>query len=307
VAPLILAAAGGLALGIAFAILRGFGPRYRVGRLLAVAPRVSVAEARRLAASGEARYVRIDGRIDSEAEFEDQDHRPLVLRRTTFHWRERGSQGAWKLVEPPRVEVVPFVAREGLDEIAVDGPALGEGLIVVPRESIGHVRDLGDRAPAGSEPDAQLRLRVEHVSSVDHAAILGVPALDAAGAPTIGPGLGRPLVLTVLEDEEAMRVLTGGATGRSRLAIACLAAGAALLGLAAVWFLVEAVVGGGVASALAATPEPTIRAGTDVRSGDAPGFVGSPLLAVGVVAAVAILSVVATLAYVRLTGGRRGR
>jgi hypothetical protein len=303
VAPLILTAAGGLALGIAFAILRGFGPRYRVGRLLAVVPKVSVSEARAIAEAGDARYVRIDGRIDTEAEFEDQDHRPLVLRRTTFHWRATPGTGAWLLVEPPRVEAVPFVVREGLDEIAIDADALGDGLVVIPRESVGRVSDLGDRAPSGSQPDAELRLRVEHLSSVEHATVLGVPARDDAGVVTIGPGLGRPLILTVLEDQEAMRVLTGGATGRSRLAVACLAGGAALLALAAVWFLVETLVGGGAAVALAATPEPTIRPGSDIRSGDAPGFVGSPLLAVGAVVGVAIVSVAATLAYVRLTRG----
>ena len=76
--------AGVVALGIAAAILRGFGRGYRIGRLLAVAPRLSVAEAVQLAESGRAGYVRIEGRIDSEAEWEDADHRPLVLRRTTF-------------------------------------------------------------------------------------------------------------------------------------------------------------------------------------------------------------------------------
>ena len=78
-----------------------------------------------------------------------------------------------------------------------------------------------------------------------------------------------------------MRVLTGGATGRSRVAIACLAAGASLLGLAAAWWLVDALVGGGAATALAASPDPTLRPGTDTRtSGGGPGFVGEPLLAV---------------------------
>ncbi|HYL40456.1 MAG TPA: hypothetical protein VET90_04040, partial [Candidatus Binatus sp.] len=85
--PMVPAVLGVLALVAALAILRSFGPRYRVGRLLATAPAVSVAEAVRLATSGEARYVRIDGRIDSEAEFEDADHRPLVLRRTTLEQR----------------------------------------------------------------------------------------------------------------------------------------------------------------------------------------------------------------------------
>src|ERR1044071_9894652 len=63
VGPLLLGAAGVLALGIAAAILRSFGRRYRVGRLLAVVPQRPVAEAIRIAEAGETRYVRIDGRI----------------------------------------------------------------------------------------------------------------------------------------------------------------------------------------------------------------------------------------------------
>jgi hypothetical protein len=305
VAPLILAAAGGLVLGVALAILRGFGAGYRVGRLLAVAPKVSVAEALRLAASAELRYVRIDGRIDSDAEFEDQDHRPLVYRRTTLHWRRSPGRGAWVELEAPRIETVPFRVSEGLDELTVDGASLGAGLVVVARESVGRVRDLGDRAPDDVPPDAEVRLRIEYLSSVDHATVLGVPARGADGEPTIGPGLGRPLVITTLEDGEAMRVLTGGATRRSRVAVACLAAGAILIGAAAVWFLVETLVGSGVQIALAGTPEPTVRPGSDLRSGGAAGVVGAPLLAIATVAAIAVLAMAATLAWIRFSGGPR--
>ena len=126
VAPLLLAAAGVVTLGIAAAILRSFGPGYRVGRLLAVAPRVSIAEAVELAEGGMAGYVRIDGRIDSDAEFEDADHRPLVVRRTTIDWRPPDGDGAWTRFDQ-RLEVVPFVIREGLDDIAVDAGSIADG------------------------------------------------------------------------------------------------------------------------------------------------------------------------------------
>ncbi|HUQ43381.1 MAG TPA: hypothetical protein VM451_03075 [Candidatus Limnocylindria bacterium] len=305
-APLILAAAGGLALGIASAILRGFGPRYRVGRLLAVVPRVTVAEALELANAGEPRYVRIEGRIDSDAEFEDQDHRPLVYRRTSMHWRRSPGRGGWTPLEDPTIESMGFTLNEGLEDIAIDAQALGDGLVVIARESTGLVRDLGERAPEGVPADAELRLRIEYLSSIDHATVLGVPARGADGVPAMGPGLGRPLIVTTLENEEAMRVLTGGAIGRSRAAVAGLAIGAILIAAAAIWFLLEALLGGGVAIALAATPEPTVRPGSDIRGGGAAGFLGTPLLAVGAVLAIGVISVVATLAYVRLTGGPRG-
>jgi hypothetical protein len=302
--PLVPAVLGVLALAAALAILRSFGPGYRVGRLLATVPAVSVADAVRIAESGEARYVRIDGRIDSDSEFEDADHRPLVLRRTTFQMR--AGSGGWTTFESG-VETVPFVIREGLDELGVDGNAFTDGLIVVPRESVGQAADVGDRAPAGIDPTTPVRLRIETVSSVEHGIVLGVPARAPDGRLVIGPGLGKPLVLTTLERDEAMRVLTGGASGRARLATACLVAGGVLIGAAALWWLLDAVTGG-VATALAASPEPTLRPGGDTRtSGGGPGLVGDPGLAILGVAGIALASIVGTLAWVRATGGRRPR
>ena len=305
VVPLLLTVAGVLALGAAVWIQRSFGSRARVGRLLAVAPKVSIAEARRLAESGVTRYVRVDGRLDSDQDFEDADHRPLVLRRTALEWRPADGRGAWTLFDTTS-EIVPFSVREGLDAIIVDGRALDEGLVVVPRERKGVAADLGDRAPANVPPDAEIRMVVDLVSTVEHAAVLGVPARAAGGEVAMGPGLGRPLILTTLEDDEAMRVLTGGAAGRARLALACFIGGAALLVLAFLWVVLESTFLGGAAHVLAATPVPTARPGTDTRTtGGGPGLVGDPALALLGVLGIALLSVVASLAYVRLTGGPR--
>jgi hypothetical protein len=306
VAPLLLLAAGLGALVVAAVILRSFGPGYRVGRLLAAAPKVSVADAVQLAGARSPRYVRIDGRIDSDAEFEDADHRPLVLRRTTIEWRGAGSNGRWTSFDT-RIDAVPFVIREGLDEIAVDAGAIAEGLITVPRESVGQARDVDALTEAGIDPDAQARLRIELVSRVEHGTVLGVPARAPDGRVTVGPGLGRPLILSTLEGDEAMRVLSRGATGRSRVAAACLALGVALIAAAALWWLVGAVIGDGVANALAASPMPTLRPGTDTRtSGGGPGLVGDPMLALLGVLGIATVSLIATLAYVRFTRGRSG-
>ena len=299
VAPLLLAAAGGLALGVAIAILRGFGPRYRVGRLLAAAPKVPVAEAVRLAGAGERRYVRVDGRIDSDAEFEDADHRPLVYRRTTVRWRS-GRSAPWTTDEV-RPEVVPFVVREGLDEIEVDAATLAEGLIVVPREHVGRVADLGESAPAGAPGDAEASIVIEQVSTVEHATVAGVPARSPSGGAVLGPGLGRPLLLTTLEQDEAMRVLTGGDSRRARVAVACLTLGAVLIAAAALWWLIDGLVGGGAATALAASPDPTLRPGADTRSpGQGPGLVGEPLLAILAMLGIGLLSAAGTLAWIRL-------
>jgi hypothetical protein len=303
VAPLLLTVVGFAALLTASAILRSFGPRYRIGRLLAVAPKVSVAEARALAEAGTKRYVRVDGRIDSDQDWEDADHRPLVLRRTGYEWRPAGG-GRWRRFDA-ELEVVPFVVREGLDEIAVDASSIGDGLVTVPRQRVGHAGDLEAMTAAGINPAAEARMDVGYVSTVDHAAVLGVPQRAADGQLVIAAGMGRPLIVSILEDAEAMRVLTGGATGRSRIAVGALVVAGICFVAALAWWLIDAVIGGGTAAALAASPDPSLRPGSDTRSsGSGPGLVGDPLFAVLAVFAVGVLSVAGTLAWIRITRPR---
>ena len=62
-----------------------------------------------------------------------------------------------------------------------------------------------------------------------------------------------------------------------------------------------------VAAAFAAEPGASPGTGGDPRSpGQGPGLVGDPLLAIGVVVLVALVSIGLTLGYVRLTGSRGG-
>ena len=63
---------------------------------------------------------------------------------------------------------------------------------------------------------------------------------------------------------------------------------------------------GAAAVALAGSPAPSAAAGGDPRSsGQGPGLVGDPVAAIVLVAAIALASLVATLLYVRVTGGPR--
>ena len=234
--PLIPLVAGLATLLVGVLVLRTYGPSYRVGRLLAATRSVTVAEALALA-NGPARYVRVSGRIDAEDEFEDDAHRPLVFRRTQLQLRNGST---WVSFEDRR-ERVDFQIQEGLDAIAVDDAALDAGLVVVPRESIGTAADVPDRVPAGTAPTTPVRLRIDQVSSIEHAHVLGVPSLDASGEPRISAGLGRPLILTTLEPDEAMRVIAGGERRRPVIAAACMIGGFGLIGLAALLAIVGAV------------------------------------------------------------------
>ena len=297
--PLILILAGFGALGIGAAVLRSYGPRLRVGRLLAAVPVVSIAEARTLA-DGPARYVGVRGRIDAQGGFEDDAHQPLVLRRARV--QIRGGKD-WITVDEHR-EAVAFEIREGLDEIGVDQAALDEGLVVIPRESIGVASDVPDRVPVGTTPDTPVRLRVEQVSSVEHAIVLGVPVRDPDAPDRIHltAGMGRPLVLTTLEPQEAMRILAEGGARNPLIAAMAFGSGLVLLTMGVAW----AVLGAITQTALAASPTPSAATGGDPRSsGQGPGLVGDPLMAIGLMLAIGLGAMLATLAYVRLTGDRR--
>ncbi|MFI5225727.1 MAG: hypothetical protein ACHQ3P_03530 [Candidatus Limnocylindrales bacterium] len=233
--PVVLAVAGAAALVGAVVVLRTFGPGYRLGRLLAVTPRIAVEAAVADAHAAVGRYVRIEGRIDSETDFEDEHHRPLVFRRRRLEIRRRGR---WEAIDAAR-EAVPFEIREGLAAIAVDTDALDEGLVVIPREAVGSAADAPDRAPADVPPTAPLRIRVEQVSSVEHAIVVGVPTLAADGGVAMTAGSSRPLILTTLEADEAMRLLAGGRRTRPVLATVLLVGGFVLVIVAFGWALVR--------------------------------------------------------------------
>lgn len=298
VTPLIPIAIGLVALAIGVAILRTFGDNYRVGRLLAVTPVVPVAHARALAA-GPKRFVAVQGRIDAEADFEDDAHRPLVLRRVRF---QLAQGGRWTTVDEQR-QTVAFEVREGLDAIAVDHAAIDAGLIVVPRESVGTAADAPDRVPPDTASTTPLRLRIEQLSSVEHATVAGVPTIDPAnGEVRMSAGLGRPLIVTTLERDEAMRVLAGDAPRRPLIAAVALAIGLIALTIGLAWALLGAITG----TAAAATPSPSSVIGGDPRSsGQGPGLVGDPLTAIVLVLVIGLGAALATALYIRATGGRR--
>ena len=84
----------------------------------------------------------------------------------------------------------------------------------------------------------------------------------------------------------------GGVTGLARTVTGSVAA------LLATWLITATVV-------VAASPSPAPAAADPRSSGQGPGLVGDPLFALAAVVGIGLLSVVATLAWVRLTARRR--
>ena len=159
-------------------------------------PVVSIAEARALA-EGPARYVAIRGRIDAEDEFEDDAHRPLVLRRARIQLR-RGS--GWGPSTSTRGRGLRASARVST-RIAIDHAALDAGLVVVPRESVGTAADAPDRVPAGT-PARDAAAPAGRAGLLRRARDRGRASRSsdpADGAVRMTAGLGRPLILTTLE------------------------------------------------------------------------------------------------------------
>jgi len=230
VTPLVVIVAGLAAIAAGTLLLETYGPRVRVGRLLAVTPSVGIAEARGLAAAGTRRYVRVEGRLDADEEFPDENERPLVLRRRRLEAR-RGRD--WRLLEE-RLETVPFRVGAGLEGIEVDAGELDVGLVTLVRESVGTAGEAASALDAallaGLPSGAAVRLRIEQLSSVEHATVLGVPVAAPDGRVVITSGTGRPLVVCTLERDEAMRILAEGR--RARPLAAAVTLGGGLLGLA---------------------------------------------------------------------------
>ena len=231
---LLLVILGFVALGAGVWLLRRGGTGWRIGRLLSAAPQRSLSQAAAIAASGEPAYIRIHGRIDSDEEFPGDDGKPVVFRRRRL--QHGGARSGWQTFDDERL-AVPFGLTERGEHVAIDTAALGDGLVVVPRESEGVASDLTEEVAGGSlpqvPPETLIRLRIEQISTADHATATGVPRLDTDGEVILEPGLGRPLLLTTLEIDEAMRVLASGHRSQLLLAAGLLVGGpvAVVLGL----------------------------------------------------------------------------
>lgn len=239
----LLALLGAVSLGAGTWLLRTIGTAWRIGRLLAVAPEVPLADVVAAARTGAApRYLRTHGRISSVEEFPDETQRPLVFRRTRLERGDATDRG-WQTLNERRL-AVDFGIEERGTYMDIDVDALGDGLVVVPREAKGLASemppelaaDAGDPLP----PQTPVRVRIDQISAVEHATVAGVVVVGANGTPRLTAGLGRPLILTTVEPEAAMRLLAAGGRRRVITAGALLVVGLGFLAAAAVTALLPA-------------------------------------------------------------------
>jgi hypothetical protein len=210
----VLAAIGLLLIGATGLLLRSVGSAWRVARVLGSTREVP------LSAIGDAAgsYVKTHGRIGSDEEFPDEHQR---------HWQTHNDD---------RV-AVPFWIEERGDSLTIDVDALGDGLVVVPRIAEGVAADLpnslGMEVPATLSPDAPVRVRIDQVSAVEHATVVGLVQATSSGH-RITAGNGRPLILTTVAPDAAMRLL---ASEHRRRVV-----GAAALGVGGLGFIAAAIV-----------------------------------------------------------------
>jgi hypothetical protein len=224
---LVLAGIGLLALGLV--VLRTTGAGYRVGRTLAAAMELPLAQVLAEAADGRVSgYLRTSGRISSDEEFPDEHDRPLVYRRKRLQAREGRS---WRTIDEERT-AVPFGVEERGAFLALDIDVLGDGLVVVPREAVGVARDLPEgtlSSDLGLAPTTPVRLRIDQLSAVEHATVAGVLRPGPDGQLRLTAGDERPLIVTSLAPSEAMRVLASEHRGGVRIASGLLVAGLATI------------------------------------------------------------------------------
>lgn len=221
-----LVLSGFVAIAASELLARRLAPRYVLGRTLAGARNVSIDEARAMALAGDARYVRVHGRITSDEEFPDEQERPLVYRRKRVELRR--PDGSWR-IGASETEGVPFGVESRASFVAVDAAAIGAGLVVVPRQADGSAADLPAELATDAEPGTAARLVVEQVSAVEHAYVAGVPRATADGLVTMSASRNRPLILTTLEIDDAMRLLGGGQRPRAFALSGVLIIGAGLI------------------------------------------------------------------------------
>jgi hypothetical protein len=237
IGPLLLVV-GVVLVVVAGLLLRSVGQAYRIGRTLSAAPELPLAEVVELAraagaasGAGAPRYIRTHGRISSEEEFPDENDRPLVYRRQRLQRRDGRS---WTTIDDDRV-AVPFGLEDRATYLAIDIDSLGDGLVVVPRESVGVASDVPPTLmpdDVALSPDVPVRIRIDQLSAIEQATVAGVPVLGPTGEPTLAAGAGRPLIVTSLAPDEAMRVLGSERRGTVQttaallvIGLGCLAAG----------------------------------------------------------------------------------
>ena len=124
---------------------------------------------------------------------------------------------------------MPFQVNEGLASIGIDGPPSTSAWSSCRGRRSGRPPRHRGMLPEDLDPATRVRLRVEQISAVEHATVVGTPGPRSGRPAVLTAGRGRPLILSTLEPAEAMQLLSGG-RNRAMVVAILLVGGLALLG-----------------------------------------------------------------------------
>lgn len=237
-APLVALVAGGLAIAGGAWLIRTSGARTGMGRRLAAAPTIPLAELNQLATANAlpTEPIRIEGRVRCANPIETPEgdrlavlHRDVDVAmpdgrwRTIEHERDARSIDLWERASSVRLDLSN--AAEPLITI----PHVWEG---IPDELPASYRPAVERLVSESGPPTAARATTREISLVDQLIVLAIARRDAGGGLELAPPDGGFVVSTV-DLDVAMRLLAG--PRRSRMltgyALSALGAVAVVVGL----------------------------------------------------------------------------
>lgn len=236
--PLGALVAGGLAMAGGVMLIRSSGALTGVGRRLAAARTVPLAELIAQAASDElpAEPIRVEGRVRCANPIETPDgDRLAALHRDV---EVALPDGRWRTIERLR-DTRTVDLWERANSVRIDLGAAAEPLITIPQVWEGSPDELPasyrpaiERLTAEAGPPTAARSTTRQITLVDQLTVLAVGRRDPAGQLQLAPPTGG-FVVSAVDLDVAMRLLAG--PRRSRMltgyAVAAVGGAAVLIGL----------------------------------------------------------------------------
>lgn len=237
-APLLALVAGGLAILGGAWLIRSSGARTGIGRRLAAARTMTLAELNQLAAANAlpAHPIRIEGRVRCANPIDTPEgDRLAVLHRDV---EVALAAGRWRTIEHLR-DARSVDLWERASSVRLDLASVAEPLITIPHVWDGRPDELPvtyqpaiERLANEFGPPTAARATTREITLVDQLTVLAIARRDAAGELELAPPDGG-FVVSAVDLDVAMRLLAGPRRSRMLTGYAALALGgvAMVLGL----------------------------------------------------------------------------